>query len=139
MVSVSTPECLTVRRCRLSPATCPGCSCVPGVWSQEMALIVAQGCLLVSRTWLTDHISKIEARAGRHLISLVRPNPAYGPSFSPTPQFAPGLGSVYLTWRPATAATCTARAGASLPRGADCRDFWDHGFGRAKDLNPEGE
>ena len=48
-------------------------SCVPGVWSQEMALIVAQGCLLVSRTWLTDYISRIEARAGRHLISLVRP------------------------------------------------------------------
>lgn len=41
-----------------------------------MALIVAQGCLLVSRTWLTDYISRIEARAGRHLISLVRPRPS---------------------------------------------------------------
>ena len=38
-----------------------------------MALIVAQGCLLVSRTWLTDYISRIEALAGRHLISQVRP------------------------------------------------------------------
>ena len=36
-----------------------------------MALIVAQGGLLVSRTWLTDYISRIEARAGRHLISQV--------------------------------------------------------------------
>jgi len=35
------------------------------------ALIGVQGCLLVCRTWLTDYISRIEARAGRHLIAQV--------------------------------------------------------------------
>ena len=51
---------------------CPAaCSCVPGLLSREAGLIAIQGVLLVSRTWLTDHISKIEARAGRHLIAQV--------------------------------------------------------------------
>ena len=52
---------------------CPAaCSCVPGLLSREAGLIAIQGVLLVSRTWLTDHISKIEARAGRHLIAQVQ-------------------------------------------------------------------
>ena len=46
--------------------------CVPGLWTPEAALIGVQGCLLVCRTWLTDYISRIEARAGRHLIAQVR-------------------------------------------------------------------
>ena len=45
--------------------------CVPGLWTPEAALIGVQGCLLVWRTWLTDYISRIEARAGRHLIAQV--------------------------------------------------------------------
>lgn len=48
------------------------CSCVPGIATKEAGLILAQGLLLLSRTWLTDYISRIEARAGRHLISQVR-------------------------------------------------------------------
>jgi len=44
-------------------------SCVPSVLSPEAALIAVQGALLVSRTLLTDHISRIEARAGRHLLA----------------------------------------------------------------------
>ena len=47
------------------------CSCVPGMWTPEAGLIAVQGCLLVWRTWLTDYISRIEARAGRHLIAQV--------------------------------------------------------------------
>ncbi|KAK9805964.1 hypothetical protein WJX73_009234 [Symbiochloris irregularis] len=43
--------------------------CVPGIATKEAGLILAQGLLLLSRTWLTDYISRIEARAGRHLIS----------------------------------------------------------------------
>ena len=48
------------------------CSCVPGLWTREAALIGVQGALLVCRTWLTDFISRIEARAGRHLIAQAR-------------------------------------------------------------------
>lgn len=47
------------------------CRCVPSFFSPEMGLILIQGCLLVSRTWFTDVISRIEARAGRHLIAEV--------------------------------------------------------------------
>ncbi|KAK9815509.1 hypothetical protein WJX72_004862 [[Myrmecia] bisecta] len=43
--------------------------CVPRLLSKEAGLIAFQGGLLLSRTWLTDYISRIEARAGRHLIS----------------------------------------------------------------------
>mmetsp|Transcript_1337 Transcript_1337/g.3997 ORF Transcript_1337/g.3997 Transcript_1337/m.3997 type:complete len:758 (-) Transcript_1337:479-2752(-) len=42
--------------------------CVPSLWSREAVLIAVQSSLLMSRTWLTDYISRIEARAGRHLI-----------------------------------------------------------------------
>lgn len=63
---------------------CPAaCSCVPGLLSREAGLIAIQGVLLVSRTWLTDHISKIEARAGRHLIAQVQGMLAHIPSTSP--------------------------------------------------------
>ena len=43
--------------------------CVPSPFSAEAGLIAFQGLLLVSRTLLTDQISRIEARAGRHLIA----------------------------------------------------------------------
>lgn len=43
--------------------------CVPRLASKESSLIALQGLLLLSRTWLTDYISRIEARAGRHLIA----------------------------------------------------------------------
>ncbi|KAL0051485.1 hypothetical protein WJX82_008361 [Trebouxia sp. C0006] len=43
--------------------------CVPGILSAESGLIGIQACLLLSRTWLTDYISRIEARAGRYLIA----------------------------------------------------------------------
>lgn len=45
--------------------------CVPGVFSPEAGLIAVQGALLVSRTLLTDYISRIEAKAGRQLIQQV--------------------------------------------------------------------
>ena len=48
------------------------CRCVPRLLSKEALLILIQGAFLVSRTFLTDRISRIEARAGRHLISQVR-------------------------------------------------------------------
>jgi hypothetical protein len=44
---------------------------VPSAWSREAGLIALQSALLVSRTWLTDYISRIEARAGRNLIGQV--------------------------------------------------------------------
>ena len=44
-------------------------SCVPSPFSPEAGLIAFQGLLLISRTLLTDQISRIEARAGRHLIA----------------------------------------------------------------------
>ena len=47
------------------------CRCVPGLLTREFGLISAQGVLLLSRTWLTDYISRIEARAGRYLIAQV--------------------------------------------------------------------
>eukprot|EP00884_Botryococcus_braunii_P014828 jgi/Botrbrau1/23346/Bobra.0051s0006.2 len=43
--------------------------CVPKAISVEAGLIYLQGCLLVSRTYLTDYISRIEATAGQHLIA----------------------------------------------------------------------
>jgi hypothetical protein len=51
------------------------CRCVPQLLSKEALLILIQGALLVSRTFLTDRISRIEARAGRHLIAQVRSSP----------------------------------------------------------------
>ena len=48
------------------------CRCVPKLLSKEALLILIQGAFLVSRTLLTDRISRIEARAGRHLISQVQ-------------------------------------------------------------------
>ena len=51
------------------------CRCVPKLLSREALLILIQGGLLVSRTFLTDRISRIEARAGRHLIAQVCPTP----------------------------------------------------------------
>jgi len=46
--------------------------------SQEALLVLIQGCLLVSRTLLTDYISRVEGFAGKALTSLVRPQ-AGGP------------------------------------------------------------
>ncbi|KAL3151953.1 hypothetical protein ABBQ32_001078 [Trebouxia sp. C0010 RCD-2024] len=43
--------------------------CIPSVLCVESGLIGIQACLLLSRTWLTDYISRIEARAGRYLIA----------------------------------------------------------------------
>ena len=62
-----------------------GCTrCVPGLVCKESGLIAAQGVLLLSRTWLTDYISRIEARAGRHLIVQVCPShPPSPPVLSP--------------------------------------------------------
>ena len=42
---------------------------MPSLLSPEAGLVGLQACLLVSRTYLTDHISRIEARAGRHLLA----------------------------------------------------------------------
>lgn len=50
-----------------------GGRCVPSLWSREAALVALQSALLMSRTWLTDYISRIEARAGRNLIGQVLP------------------------------------------------------------------
>ena len=57
--------------------------CVPSLWSREAALIALQSSLLMSRTWLTDYISRLEARAGRHLIGQVGP-PAAAPKLPST-------------------------------------------------------
>ncbi|GFR51705.1 hypothetical protein Agub_g14150 [Astrephomene gubernaculifera] len=43
--------------------------CVPSPWSKEALLILAQGCLLVSRTLLTDYISRVEGYCGSTLVS----------------------------------------------------------------------
>ena len=48
-----------------SPALPPPPSCVPSPTSPEAGLIYVQGLLLVLRTLLTDHISRLEGRAGR--------------------------------------------------------------------------
>lgn len=53
----------------LSPTLTHTNSCVPSPTSPEAGLIALQGALLVSRTLLTDYISRIEAHAGRHLIA----------------------------------------------------------------------
>jgi len=45
---------------------------VPSVFSWEALLVLLQGGLLVSRTLLTDYISRIEGYAGRAITSLVR-------------------------------------------------------------------
>ncbi|GBF95731.1 hypothetical protein Rsub_08713 [Raphidocelis subcapitata] len=44
--------------------------CVPGLLSREALLVALQGGLLVSRTLLTDVISRIEGSAGRAITSL---------------------------------------------------------------------
>ena len=50
---------------------------MPSLLSREALLVGVQGALLVSRTLLTDHISRIEGRCGRAITSLVRlPAPA---------------------------------------------------------------
>lgn len=46
-------------------------SCVPGLLSKEALLVLVQGGLLVSRTLLTDYISRIEGHCGRAITSLV--------------------------------------------------------------------
>ncbi|KXZ41495.1 hypothetical protein GPECTOR_431g302 [Gonium pectorale] len=43
--------------------------CVPSPLSREAMLILAQGCLLVSRTLLTDYISRVEGYCGSTLVS----------------------------------------------------------------------
>jgi ABC-type uncharacterized transport system fused permease/ATPase subunit len=43
---------------------------VPSTWSWEAALVLAQGCLLVSRTLLTDYASRIEGYCGRAITGL---------------------------------------------------------------------
>ncbi|KAK9828245.1 hypothetical protein WJX74_005419 [Apatococcus lobatus] len=43
--------------------------CVPSLFSAEAGLILVQGGLLVTRTLITDAISRIEARAARYLIA----------------------------------------------------------------------
>jgi hypothetical protein len=45
---------------------------VPGLFTREAFLVLVQGVLLVSRTLLTDYISRIEGYCGRALTSLVR-------------------------------------------------------------------
>jgi hypothetical protein len=44
---------------------------VPGPLSKEALLVLVQGCLLVSRTLLTDYISRVEGYAGKAITSLV--------------------------------------------------------------------
>lgn len=43
--------------------------CVPSPWSREALLILGQGVLLVSRTLLTDYISRVEGYCGSSLVS----------------------------------------------------------------------
>jgi hypothetical protein len=62
------PSCLPA--CLLFAAACC-CSCIPGPLSQEAVLVLIQGCLLVSRTLLTDYISRVEGHAGKAITSLV--------------------------------------------------------------------
>lgn len=45
--------------------------CVPSALSREGLLVLVQGALLVSRTLLTDYISRIEGRCGSAITSLV--------------------------------------------------------------------
>ena len=47
----------------------PRCSCVPAPLSKEALLVLVQGVLLVSRTLLTDYISRVEGYCGRALVS----------------------------------------------------------------------
>ncbi|KAF6263148.1 ABC transporter transmembrane region 2-domain-containing protein [Scenedesmus sp. NREL 46B-D3] len=44
--------------------------CVPGLFTREAFLVLVQGVLLVSRTLLTDYISRVEGYCGRALTSL---------------------------------------------------------------------
>ncbi|KAG2489276.1 hypothetical protein HYH03_012296 [Edaphochlamys debaryana] len=44
--------------------------CVPSPWSREALLVLGQGVLLVSRTLLTDYISRVEGYCGSSLVSL---------------------------------------------------------------------
>jgi hypothetical protein len=52
---------------------------VPGPLSKEALLVLVQGCLLVSRTLLTDYISRIEGYCGRSITSLVGAREKGGP------------------------------------------------------------
>ena len=66
---------------------CMPCRCVPSLFSAEAGLILVQGGLLVTRTLITDAISRIEARAARYLIAQASP-----PKDSATLFFLPGRG-----------------------------------------------
>lgn len=44
---------------------------MPGVFTREFFLVLVQGGLLVSRTLLTDYISRVEGYCGSALTSLV--------------------------------------------------------------------
>ncbi|WIA08300.1 hypothetical protein OEZ85_007743 [Tetradesmus obliquus] len=44
--------------------------CVPGLFTREAFLVLVQGGLLVSRTLLTDYISRVEGYCGKALTSL---------------------------------------------------------------------
>jgi len=50
---------------------CRGARCVPGWCTKEALLVLIQGGLLVSRTLLTDYISRVEGNCGKYLTSLV--------------------------------------------------------------------
>ncbi|KAF8072505.1 abcD2 [Scenedesmus sp. PABB004] len=43
--------------------------CVPGLFTREAFQVLVQGCLLVSRTLLTDYISRVEGYCGKALTS----------------------------------------------------------------------
>mmetsp|Transcript_29019 Transcript_29019/g.81751 ORF Transcript_29019/g.81751 Transcript_29019/m.81751 type:complete len:694 (-) Transcript_29019:246-2327(-) len=43
--------------------------CVPSIWSKEAGLIFLQGTLLISRTILTEVVSTLEGRVGRHIMN----------------------------------------------------------------------
>lgn len=57
------------------------CRCVPGVFTKEFLLVLIQGGLLVSRTLLTDYISRVEGYCGKSLTSLVSSCGLHLPAF----------------------------------------------------------
>lgn len=57
--------CCLVFDCRAASVRCSPCSCVPGPFSAEAGLVLAQGVLLVSRTLLTEYVAFLEGRIGR--------------------------------------------------------------------------
>ena len=63
-----------------------GRSCVPSATSPEAGLIGLQALLLISRTLMTDHITRVEGRAARFLIAQA--------------------GSTHLTLHPRSVASC---------------------------------